>query len=283
MKRITLLLAVLVACYSIAAAQSGRAKDELQAATKAVALYASDAQLMTVQSVPGSTVNTDGTCPMGWIYYYISLTKDSTYLAEFNCGQIMVLCNNVSNSTYKYCGSIDATGSTWMNSDSVIAIAEKNGGEKCRSENSGTSCTMMLGKGLYAADTLRTVWRVVYSGSGNTPLSLLIDPVTGKLISNSANAVNELTGAPFAVQMNQNYPNPFSASTAISFTLNVQQSVTLAVYNQLGKQVAMLANRRMDAGTHSVSFDASNLPEGVYFYKLTAGDLTQTRQMIVVK
>jgi hypothetical protein len=282
MKRISLLLALLFAWYGFAAAQSGRAKDDLQAATNAVTMDVPDAQLIAVQSTPGSTVDAGGTCPVGWVYCYISLSKDSTYLVEFNCGRILILGNDESNSTYKYCGSIDESGCAWVNSDTAIAVAEANGGYKCRSENSNTNCMMILGKGFYAPDTLRTVWCVKYSGAG-MPLTVFIDPVTGKLIASSANAVDEIPGVPFAVQMSQNYPNPFSKSTAISFTLNAQQNVTLTVYNELGKQVATLVSGRMDAGTHSVPFEASDLPQGFYFYKLTADGVTQTRQMLMVK
>ncbi|HET7152737.1 MAG TPA: T9SS type A sorting domain-containing protein [Candidatus Kapabacteria bacterium] len=281
MKRVLLLLVVLFAWYGFASGQSSKAKDGLQAATNAALSYAQDAQLVAVQSVPGSSVNVDGTCPMGWAFCYMSFAKDSTYLVEFNCGRTLVYCNSAKNSMYNYSGVLDVTGTTWLNSDSVAELAEDNGGEQCRAENE--NCMMILCKGLYTPDTLRTVWDVIYSGAGGTSLSVLIDPLTGEILSAPATAVHEFADAPSTPQIGQNYPNPFGVSTSISFTLGVAGNVTLAVYDQLGRYVSTLASGRMEAGAHSVAFDASNLPEGMYFYKLSAGGVTQTRRMAIIK
>ncbi len=72
----------------------------------------------------------------------------------------------------------------------------------------------------------------------------------------------------------QNYPNPFNPSTVIGYQLSAVSHVTLKIYDVLGREVKTLVNERQDAGSHSVTFDASYLPSGVYFYRLSAGSLT---------
>jgi len=81
----------------------------------------------------------------------------------------------------------------------------------------------------------------------------------------------------------QNYPNPFNPTTTITFTLPKQDLVVLKVYNILGQEVATLINEVRNAGRYSKIFDASQLPSGVYIYKLTAGSFTESRKMILLR
>jgi hypothetical protein len=69
----------------------------------------------------------------------------------------------------------------------------------------------------------------------------------------------------------------------ISFTLPSENLVRLEVFSLIGQRVATLVNDRRLAGTYTVTFDASHLPSGVYFYKLTAGTFMQTKQMTLIK
>ncbi len=84
-------------------------------------------------------------------------------------------------------------------------------------------------------------------------------------------------------KLNQNFPNPFNPSTVISFNLPQSGNATLTVYNVLGQQVATLVNGQLNAGTHSVNFDASRLASGVYIYELRAGSFVQQKRMMLVK
>ena len=84
-------------------------------------------------------------------------------------------------------------------------------------------------------------------------------------------------------ELAQNYPNPFNPSTEISFTLVKSEKVRLAVYNLLGKEVAVLVNGTRNAGSQSVTFDAKNLCSGVYFYKLEAGSTVLSKKMLLLK
>jgi len=81
----------------------------------------------------------------------------------------------------------------------------------------------------------------------------------------------------------QNYPNPFNPSTEISFTLAKSGKVKLAVYDLLGKEVAVLVNGMRNAGSQTVTFNAKNLSSGVYFYKLEAGNTMLAKKMILLK
>lgn len=85
-------------------------------------------------------------------------------------------------------------------------------------------------------------------------------------------------------RLNQNYPNPFNPSTTISFNLPNAADVTLSVYNVLGQRVAtLLNNRKYTSGSHTLSFDASNLASGIYIYRIQAGSYTSQKRMTLIK
>ncbi len=96
--------------------------------------------------------------------------------------------------------------------------------------------------------------------------------------------------------LSQNYPNPFNPATTIKYTIPTPLNppftkggntrgvfITLKVYDILGSEVTTLVNKQQSPGNYSVTFNASNLPSGIYFYKLTAGNFTQSRKMILLK
>lgn len=83
--------------------------------------------------------------------------------------------------------------------------------------------------------------------------------------------------------LEQNYPNPFNPSTVIGYRLPVSGDVTLKVYDLLGKEVATLVNEEKPAGTYEVIFDASWLSSGVYYYKITAGNYSETKKMVLLR
>jgi len=93
----------------------------------------------------------------------------------------------------------------------------------------------------------------------------------------------DLADVPSEFALLNNYPNPFNASTVIDYQLPVSSTVKLEVYNLLGSKVATLVNGEQEAGYRSVTWDASEVSSGVYFYKLTAGDYTETKRMMLVK
>ena len=81
----------------------------------------------------------------------------------------------------------------------------------------------------------------------------------------------------------QNYPNPFNPSTKIKFSIPQKENVILKVYNILGKEVAVLVNKEMEAGEYDIEFSSDGLNSGVYFYTLEAGNYRETKKMILMK
>jgi hypothetical protein len=83
--------------------------------------------------------------------------------------------------------------------------------------------------------------------------------------------------------LDANYPNPFNPVTQIRFSLPIERYVKLAVFDALGREVARLIDRKLEAGEHRVIFDASGLASGTYLYRLEAGRFTRTETMTVIK
>lgn len=81
----------------------------------------------------------------------------------------------------------------------------------------------------------------------------------------------------------KNYPNPFNPTTTITYTLKESAYVSVTVYDRLGREVKTIVSESQNAGTHSVEFTASNLPSGIYFYRIKANDRTEVRKMILTK
>ncbi|MBK7265151.1 MAG: T9SS type A sorting domain-containing protein [Ignavibacteriales bacterium] len=95
--------------------------------------------------------------------------------------------------------------------------------------------------------------------------------------------VVEVELAPTTFTLDQNYPNPFNPTTIIRFSLPTSSVVTLNVYNTLGEKVVTLLNGQMESGYHQVSFDAANLPSGLYLYEIKAGEFSSIKKMILMK
>ncbi|MBC8183724.1 T9SS type A sorting domain-containing protein, partial [candidate division KSB1 bacterium] len=87
----------------------------------------------------------------------------------------------------------------------------------------------------------------------------------------------------FDFELNQNYPNPFNAKTIIRFSLSKQQHIRLKIFNLVGQEISELINEQMEAGEHSIHFDASKLESGIYFYRLISENHTSTNKMVLVK
>ena len=102
-------------------------------------------------------------------------------------------------------------------------------------------------------------------------------------IVDEATSVNESAIIPLNYILYQNYPNPANPSTKINFGLPVEGSVSIVIYNTLGEVVPELVNRKFTAGIHEVEFNNSNGSSGIYFYRLQAGNFTDTKKMILLK
>jgi hypothetical protein len=88
---------------------------------------------------------------------------------------------------------------------------------------------------------------------------------------------------PSKFSLAQNYPNPFNPTTTLRYELPRESFVRLSVFNILGQEVRTLVNETQQAGYRSVSFNAGNLPSGMYFYRLTAGSFNDVKKMVLLK
>lgn len=110
-------------------------------------------------------------------------------------------------------------------------------------------------------------WQIGYASADLTPLSVLAKPST----------------VPHGFTLEQNYPNPFSPSTAIRYSLPEKSHVTLTVFDALGREVAQLVNRDEEAGYHEASFVASGLASGAYLYRIQAGSSAEARRLVLLR
>ena len=104
-----------------------------------------------------------------------------------------------------------------------------------------------------------------------------------KIQSSGLTGIQLTSQIPQKYELKQNYPNPFNPQTKIQFSITEQETVKLAVYNSAGKEVSVLVNNILQAGSYEYNFDASGLSTGAYFYRLTAGDFTETKKMMLIK
>ncbi len=88
---------------------------------------------------------------------------------------------------------------------------------------------------------------------------------------------------PTQCHLYQNYPNPFNPSTSISFSIPKQSHVRIEIFNPLGQLIATLVDEDKHPGYYSVTWNANNSTSGVYFYRMTAGDLVQTKGLLVIR
>ena len=98
-----------------------------------------------------------------------------------------------------------------------------------------------------------------------------------------SNEVEVILNVPEKFELSQNYPNPFNPSTKIKYQIATSNSVSLKIYDVLGNKVATLVNEVQPSGNYEVTFDASSLSSGTYFYKLQAGNFVETKKMILLR
>lgn len=122
------------------------------------------------------------------------------------------------------------------------------------------------------------------AGAGGTILRTTNGGTFTAVIQNGSEIPNEFL-------LSQNYPNPFNPNTKISFSIPLSRGVSegqgvftsLRVFDILGKEVALLVNENLSAGNYSIDFNASSHPSGTYFYRLQAGEFTDTKKLVLIK
>lgn len=106
---------------------------------------------------------------------------------------------------------------------------------------------------------------------------------TFKVSADNKEQLLDFKGNPDKFELNQNYPNPFNPSTQLSYDLKTDGNVKLTVFNLVGQSVRVLVDGYQTAGYYEVTFDANDLPAGIYLYKLQVGDYSSVKRMTLVK
>jgi hypothetical protein len=105
-------------------------------------------------------------------------------------------------------------------------------------------------------------------------------PLTEMITTGVKDKENDL---PNQFSLSQNYPNPFNPSTTITFSVGMYCYTSLQVYDVLGREVATIISEKLPAGNYSRKWNAANMPSGIYFYRLKAGDFIETRKLVLLK
>jgi flagellar hook assembly protein FlgD len=130
-----------------------------------------------------------------------------------------------------------------------------------------------------AAAAVNGVTDVTVTFAGATVVEAVAMVNEAQVMSTTAKVVP----VPVEYSLSQNYPNPFNPTTTIAYALPEAARVTVSVYNTLGQVVAELVDGQVEAGYHTVSWEASDVASGVYFYRIEANDFTATKRMILMK
>ncbi len=141
------------------------------------------------------------------------------------------------------------------------------------------------GNGVYDAPPIDHAWRLSFiSTTGDFIQNFTHNTNFTDIQWPGTTDISEIDGSvPARFALEQNYPNPFNPSTTIIFSLSQKDFVTLKIYNLAGDEIKLLINEEKEAGIYKVTFDAVNLPSGVYFYKIRSGNFTTTKKMILMR
>ena len=143
-----------------------------------------------------------------------------------------------------------------------------------------------------AVDTSAFVWQVSALGSaGQYLFAVTYDGIWRRPLSDIVLGVKTANEElPTEFRLEQNYPNPYNPLTIIKYTVGGTRdqgsgvsTTRLAVYDVLGREVAVLVNELKAPGNYEVTFDGSGLASGVYMYRLTAGAYTESRKMVLIR
>jgi hypothetical protein len=134
-------------------------------------------------------------------------------------------------------------------------------------------------------ETSSLPWLLVYSGLGDGPEETMpANGVAVTLTNTDPTGVRPAEGeVPSVFALYANYPNPFNPSTNIKYSVPEASRVILKVFDALGREVATVVNQDQAAGTYVATFDAKSLANGTYFYRLQAGNFTETKKMLLLK
>lgn len=201
-----------------------------------------------------------------------STTGDATWIHTFFSSATWTNAGGDFSSTVSDSQSVNLNGSySWGSTSEMVADvqgwlddAANNFGWIVVGNESTSKTTKQFGTHEISPSSNRPTLVVTF-----TPLVTAVEDEKGKL--------------PTEYNLAQNFPNPFNPVTTVAYQLPQSGKVSLIVYDLLGAEVATLVNSVQTAGIHSVKWNAINVASGIYFYRLEAGNFTQTRKLVVIK
>jgi hypothetical protein len=201
--------------------------------------------------------------PAHWDYNYRSFLN---YMQAVQFGITGTVTDSSTGSPVK--SKISITG---FDADSSEVYSDSQFGKYYRMIIQGNYALTFSAPGYYS----KTVNNIHAVNDSTTIVNVQLRPNTTGISQNGT--------APKEFKLHQNYPNPFNPKTIIGFQLPINNYVTLKIYDVLGREVATLVNETLKPGTYETEFDGSNYPSGVYYYRITAGDFTETKKMVLIK
>ncbi len=226
-------------------------------------------------------LSTTGTST-AWIYTFFSAAHNSvrSFFVRKNADGELDVFASVEQSVASY-PTVESLGD-WIEASEALAQARVAYTQRIGSDaDAHTLVEARLARGLRTDQPNRAVWEFRFvSFAAGALVTVHVDAETGEAIGVDTDTPSVV---PEAFALAQNYPNPFNPSTQIAYTLPQAADVHLAVYDLLGREVAVLANDFQAAGAHAVTFDGANLPSGLYVYQLATPQQTRTRTMTLLK
>ena len=223
-------------------------------------------------SIPGSTVNAAG-MPVGVTaqYYHVS-TSIFVIPVELTSFIAQLVDNNINLNW----STATETNNLGFEVHRKILLDDNEGEWKTLGFKPGAGTTAETQEysfsddinNILASSFIYRLKQVDYDGSYEYSEEVVVENTT--LIPNEFN-------------LSQNYPNPFNPSTLIKYSVPENGFIKLSVYNLIGEEVSVLVNEIVDAGFYEVTFNATNLPSGTYFYRLQAGNTVQVKKMVLIK
>ncbi|HEY6953365.1 MAG TPA: T9SS type A sorting domain-containing protein [Bacteroidota bacterium] len=218
---------------------------------------------------------------LSWVDYR-NATDHNIYAAGVSAGGLLPVeaTNLAANSTAE---SVTLTWKTQTEADNAGFNVLRRGRDEAAFALRGSFADDARLRGAGTSSTPRT-----YTFTDNTVIFGMsyvykIQSVSSNNTINDWSAIDVTVGTPDHFALSQNYPNPFNPTTTIRFSIAKFSIVNLEIYDLLGREVATLANGEMPAGVHEVTFDASRLASGIYFYKLRADNFTATKKLVLLK
>jgi hypothetical protein len=203
-------------------------------------------------------------------YFYYNYKSLVNYIKECTYGIRGIVTDSVTGNPVK--AKIKVTGKEYLN-DSTGVFSDSTTGLYVRLISTGYYTLNIKANGYYS----KTISNVRAAYDSTTILNIKLNPI-GTSITPGENT-------PVSYQLNQNYPNPFNPETVIGFSIPSNEKVNITLYDITGKAVAVLLNNSMSAGSHTIRMNAGamNLNSGIYFYRITAGNFTDSKAMVFVK